>query len=219
MFRTKDGKIEIQAIKSLGDAVFPAADFTLANLPLDHNEAASFATNLYNSPSQRHVLMLFARHSRDEKPTALANLKLVNQAGWKLLETVCVWYEKPSTSSNIGFLPVAEEAYIFYKGATPNVKNTEWFSPDGGANATNLWDLTPNEFEGKSFTYYRHFAWEIPLLLATLVDPAETCRFIYALDGDYDHVFKFCREHKQQVSVLLQSEEQAKKLIQLAKMA
>jgi len=225
--RTQDGVIQIETTK-LGDSIFPAADFTMANIPIEQGEAEDFLKNLYNIPVERHILLLFCRHSREDKTKALANIhagmSAVKAAGiaaktpgaeWNFLDSVSVWYEKPSTSSNIGLLPVSEEAFIFYKGAVPNIKNTSWFG-SGSPNATTTWGVSPAEYEKRAHTYYRKFSWEVALLMATMSDPAQTGRFIYALDGDYEHVFKFCREYGQQTVVYIGPDESAAKLMETA---
>lgn len=210
MYRSSDGKITADSVSSIGDAVFPAADISMFNLPVDGNIAKCFFENLYNSPSQNHILLLFNRQSRKEKLTATKNIS--NISGFEFLDVVHLWYEKPSTSSNIGLLPVAEEAYLLYKGDIPNVKNTSWFS-DGNPNATNMWGLSPAEHENRSATYHKKFAWEIALLLYTMKEPLAHNRIIYGLEDDYEHVLKFAKTYNINVHFVANSDNVAKQII------
>lgn len=210
MHRSKDGKITADAVASVGDAVFPAADISLFNLPAESSVSKSFFENLYNSPSQNHILLIFNRQSRKDKLLATKNIS--NTCGFEFLDVVHLWYEKPSTSSNIGLLPIAEEAYLLYKGDVPNVKNTAWFS-DGNPNATNLWGLTPAEYENRSSTYHKKFAWEVALLLYTMKEPLVHNRIIYGLDDDYEHVLKFAKTYNISVHFVVNSDNVAKQII------
>lgn len=210
MFRSQDGKITAAVVKSLGETAFPTADFSILNVPLDQAAAASMFTNLANMPCPRHTALVFARYPRGSKIEAIKNLSQHDPLNF--LDMVHLWYEKPSTSSNVGFLPVAEDGYLFYKGDAPNVKNTAWFA-DKKPNATNFWGVSPAEYEGRAATHFRRFSWEIALLLYTMCEPIQSKRMIYGLDEDHEHVLKFSKTYGVQVHFLVSSEELAKNII------
>lgn len=212
MYRSRDGKITVDVVKTSGDAVFPAADFSILNIPVNPGDAKSMFFNLFNSPAQRHMTLILDRHPRKSKLEAIGNLKEATQHGFSYLDTVHLWYERANTSSNIGLLPVAEGGHIFYKGDIPNVKNTSWFSPDN-PNATNHWGLSPAEYEGRAATYHKKFAWEIGLLLYTMSEPVEHKRMIYGLDDDHEHVLKFAKVYGIQVHFLATSDAVAKQIL------
>lgn len=211
MFNSASGQIKVDVVKNIAYTTFPAADFSLVNCPGDVMVAKDLFTNLFNTPVSRHIMLVFVRHTREDKVKALMNLAQAELAGWQLLDPVSIWYERPSGPSNIGLLSVCEDAYIFYKGQVPNIKNTSWFAPES-PNATNHWGVTPAEHEGKSHTYFRRFSWEISLLLATMSQPAETKKLIYGLDGDHESVVKFCTEYGMSAQMYAKNAEEAKKI-------
>ena len=212
MYRSKDGKVSVDVVQTLNEAVLPAADFSMINVPVNTVEALGAFEQLFNTPTHKHVCLAFVRHTRQVKLQALAN---IIKSPFLYLDTVHIWYEKPSSSSNIGFLPIAEDAYVLYKGEAPTPKNTVWFG-DGQPNATNMWGVAPAEREGRAHTHYKHFAWEIGLLLYSICQPVQVRKFIYALDEDHPHVLKFCREYNLDVHIITKSDEEAKKIISRA---
>lgn len=210
--RSQDGQITVDVVGHIGDAVFPAADFSIVNAPLVADKPKELATNIYNSPVQRHICLVMNRHSRKDKTYGLAGVSMMDEGGLTYLDTVHLWYEKPSTSSNIGLLPIAEEGYLFYKGDAPNVKNTSWFA-EGLPNASNMWGLTPSEGEGRAATHCKHFAWEVGLLLYTMASPVQMKRFVYALDEDHEHVLKFAKHYSVQVHFIVTSDSVARNIL------
>lgn len=215
---SRDDVVRVDVAKNLSQVVFPASCYSIVNIPASEADTKSLFSNLYNNPAQRHVAMVFCRHSKRNTLDAMANLATVeNNTPWNYLDTVHVWYEKPSSSSNSAFLPLAEEGYLFYKGSTPNIGNTKWFSGEDGPNATNLWNVSPQAGEERPFSYYRKFCWEIPLLLASMTIPLENRRFIYAVEWDsslgYESLFKFCVEHNMQVQLYAPDLDQAQRAV------
>jgi hypothetical protein len=210
MLRSKDGKVTILVTTDLATVPMPAADISFFNIPKDRDAAAALFAAIHNAPSRKHIALFFCRHSRTDRLKALANIAIDKELSY--LDTVHLWYEKPSTSSNIGFLPLAEEGFILYKGSTPAVKNTAWFNPPE-SNASNSWGITAAEHEQRPFSYYRKFAWEIPLLLASMAEPRETERMIYGLDDDHESAFKFCKEYNMSIHTFAPSALEAQKLL------
>ena len=197
MIRSHDDLIRVEVINNISEIPPVAADFSILNLPLSETDTRGELLNIFNSPTARHTTLLLNRHNRKERISTTMNLSIAQKTGFEYLDTVTIWYERSSTCSNNGFLPVCEVGYLFHKGAAPDVKTTAWFSEDK-SNATNLWNITSQENEPKSVTYYQKFAWEVPLLLMSLAKPLENRRFIYTpelSDYEYDSLFKFCRQH------------------------
>ena len=218
MLASQNDAVRVNVVKDLTQAVFPASCFSILNIPDDSAEANAIFRNLYNSPSPRHLVMAFCRHPKKYSLRALANVFVVeDRTPWEYLDTVHVWYEKPSSSSNTAFLPITEEAYLFYKGSPPNIDKTKWFSGDNSPNATNLWNVSVQPKEDKQFSYYRKFTWEIPLILISMMTPLETRRFIYAPDWEktpnYESLFKFCQERGMQVQLYAPDAEQARQIV------
>lgn len=177
----------------ISDIVLPASDFSFFNCPGDSSKVTGLFKNIYNIPVPRHVAFIFTRDSRGTKIDALSNLSLYKGSGLQYLDSVSITYERSSTPSGAGFLQLSEDVHIFYKGLPPNIKNTGWFRDD--RNASNHWDVTPAENEGRPHTYCKKFAWEVGLLAATLSAPANILKFIYGLDSDTEHVVKFADEY------------------------
>lgn len=195
MIRSHDDLIRVEVVSNPNIVMPVAADFSIINLPLDPTHTKDSLTNLFNSPTSRHITLLLNRHRRKDKVLAMTNLKIAIDVGFEYLDTVSIWYEKPSSCSNNGFLPTCEIGYLFYKGVAPDVGTTSWFG-DGTSNATNLWGVTPQEKENRPSTYYQKFAWEIPLLLLSMSNPLEHRRFVYNDDlsePELDSLFRFCR--------------------------
>lgn len=195
MLMSKDGLIKVDQAVDLASVVFPPSSWSIVNLPVDSTEAESMFKNLYNTPTARHVSLALCRHRRKERLQATANVAQSQAIGWGYLDTVSIWYEKPSTCSNNGLLPVAEPGFLLYKGDTPDAKRTAWFG-ENIANATNLWNIAPQEAEDGTYSYYQKFSWELNMLLMSLATPLEHTRFIYAMPvaaSDWSTIFKFCK--------------------------
>lgn len=192
MYKSKDGLLRVDQAVSLSSVVFPPASWSIINLPVDAAEAQQLFRNLYNSPTSRHVSLVLSRHRRKDRLAATANIGQAKT--WSYLDTVSIWYEKPSTCSNNGLLPIAEPGFLLYKGDAPDAKRTEWFSKDM-ANATNLWNLATQEGEG-DVSYYQKFSWEMNMLLMSLAQPLEHGRFIYGMpisESEQAPLFDFCK--------------------------
>jgi hypothetical protein len=215
MIRTHDDLIRIEVVKNIGNITPVVADFSIIDLPANAEEARSLLSSIYNNPSLRHISLILNRNKKKDKIDSLTNLTIAHKVGFEYLDTVSIWYEKPSTCSNNGFLPVAETGYIFYKGVMPDVKTTAWFSEDK-SNATNLWNVSPQPKEPKQVTYYQKFSWEIPLLLLSMSEPLEHRRFIYISDlseAEHESLFMFCKTHNIGVQLYSTSDSAALHLI------
>lgn len=212
MIASKDGLIRIDQAASLASVVFPPASWSVVNLPIEADDAERMFKNLYNSPTSRHICLVLCRHRRKERLAATANISKAIQ--WSYLDTVSIWYEKPSTCSNNGLLPVAEPGFLMYKGDTPDAKRTEWFG-DGLANATNLWNLATQADEG-AHSYYQKFSWEMNMLLMGLAGPLEHGRFIYGMplvESDRRLIFGFCRHFDIGVQLYAKTHYEAEEII------
>jgi len=194
MLKSKDGQIEVYYAKSPAELIFPPLAWSIVNIPLDAQESDSFFNSLYQTSSSRHVMLALCRHKRRERYLANKNLPSSN---WTYFETVSIWYEKPSTCSNNGFLPLAEPGWLYYKGDVPNAKNTDWFLEEYN-NATNIWNVAPQKHEPPEHIFYQKFSWEINLLLMSLSAPLENRKFLYTFVLDKHEqisLFKFCQQY------------------------
>lgn len=215
MFKTRDGSVRIDIAEDLSEVSFPASDFSIINIPTDHEEAEDLFKNLYNSPAFRHISLVLCRHKRSDRMRAMSNFDRIGKFSY--LDSVHIWYERASSSSNNGFLPVSEQGVLLYKGSTPDVRKTEWFSQDGQhSNATTLWNVAPSEGEGISSTYFQKFCWEVLLLLMSMSAPLEHNRFIYGFpaNGDAISLFKFCKKFNINVQLYVKTAKEASDLLE-----
>ena len=197
MLKTKDNRIEIEIVKDISGAIFYPSDWSIINVPHDADSAKRLFSNLYNTAVSRHVILGLFRYRRKERVSSMSCVKEAESAGWTYLETVNISYEKPSSCSNNGFLPMSEVGVIFYKGDIPDTKGTAWFSDDK-SNATNLWDISPQEKESSVASYYQKFNWETSLLIKSMIGNGETRRFVYGFALDEEELrslYAFCREY------------------------
>jgi hypothetical protein len=210
---TKDKKIHVEVIQGYRIACHPF-DWAIANVPVVQEWSKDLFASMYNSPSTRSRILCTTRHRRKDRPGSLGNLGSISDAGWEYLDTVCVWYEKPSSCSNNGLLPVAEAAHIFFKGAPPDAKKTSWFSEEY-ANATTLWNLSAQKEEG-AHTNFQKFSWEMNLLMMSLSAPLEHGKFSYfapITEQEIISAHKFCKLYGLEARVYVSTEEQAINLI------
>jgi len=170
---------------------------------------------LFNNSSSKHVTLLLNRQKRKDKVDAMSNLPLAIDVGFEYLDTVSIWYEKPSSCSNNSFLPVCEIGYLLYKGIMPEVKNTAWFGEET-SNATNLWNVTPSDNEKSNATYFQKFCWEVPLLLLTMSKPMESRRFVYDAEltnTELQSIFRFCRNFNIGVQLFAKTDKEGAEII------
>jgi len=223
MLKTSDERITITPASSASDIVFEPADWSVSNIPTTADEADALARHLYYMPVNNHVALLLCRHKRKER---LKGLSMVNSfvnrsksdpVEWKFLDTVCIWYEKPSSCSNNGLLPVSEPGFLVYKGSIPDTSKTKWFNEEH-SNATNLWNLSSQPEEENKFlsTYHQKFSWEMNLLLMSLCGPLEYRRFIYAFpmnETELRSLHKMCVVHDLKAQLVASNIEEAEKMI------
>jgi hypothetical protein len=191
--RSKDGLIDVEQVSNIANVVFPPASWSVINLPTSEDDAKAILRGLYNSATTRHISLAVARHRRKDRLEATGMIRHAIPEGWGYLDTVNIFYEKPSSCSNNGLLPVSEVGFVLYKGSMPAVTTTAWFS-DGLNNATNLWNIATQKDEG-AFSYFQKFSWEVNMLLMSLSSPIENSRFIYGLpltEIEQISLFKFC---------------------------
>lgn len=217
MLKSKDEYITIHWSKNVSDATFQPADWSIINTPATPKDAAKISKNIYNSATSKHICLAFNRQKKNKKIETMANFPVFSQSSpWEFLDAVTVLYEKPASSSSTGFLSLAEPGYLFFKGLSPDVNNTKWFS-DKYSNATNFWDVCARNDEkiGKN-TYYRQFSWELGLLLYSLCGIHEYRSFLY-LDNfnnaELLSIHNFCKEHELKAQLHVSTIEKAKKAI------
>jgi hypothetical protein len=215
MYKSKDSTININVARSSGFALFAPADWSIINLLPSPEETKNTFNNIYQTPTNRHVMLAVCRQKRKERLQAISNVKL--SGPFNYLETVNISYEKPKACSNNGFLPLSEPGFVFYKGNLPSIEKTKWFREDYN-NATNTWDLSVQDpiSEGQN-SYYQRFSWELNLILLSLASPLSLRRFIYALPLNEDEqksMFEFCHKYHLKVEILV---EESKEAIQILK--
>ena len=105
MFRSKDGLITIEIVRDISEAVFSNTDFSILNVPFESGKTRKMFRSLYNSPTTKHLSMVLCRHQRKNRLAALANY---DNLPLKYLDTVNLTYEKATSCSNNGFLPMSE---------------------------------------------------------------------------------------------------------------
>jgi hypothetical protein len=215
MLRSHDDLIRVEVVENIGNISPCAVDFSMVNVPVSNAQFKNVMDILYNSPTQKHITLLLNRHARKDRISALSNIGKISN--FEYLDTISIWYERPSSCSNNGFLPVCEVGQLFYKGSIPDASVTAWAGEET-SNATNLWSATPmiGEKNDKGFTYYQKFCWIVPSILMSLAQPLENRRFaclIDMLDSEYDSLFRFCRHYKIGVQLYVNTEAQAVHII------
>jgi len=222
VFKTEDGVVDITVAKDISDIVFQPADWSMVNIPLDPEKAERLANNLFNMPSHRHVSLVMNRHKRKERIKGLSALSAFDDKSWKFLDSITASYGKPSTCSNNGFLPLAEHAFLFYKGTVPDPKETHWASAGEYQNATNEWVLVPQDKESVYFkqTYYQKFSWDLQLLMLSLCGRGEHSRFIYGVsmgasmsDAEVRSLYTFCKKYNLTVELIVSDVEKAEEIL------
>jgi hypothetical protein len=190
-------RIEIEYVQKVSDCIFPSADWSVINVPESQEDSVKLSKLLYNTPQSNHICLLLNRHPRKKRILTLANPSVFVANSWQYLETVNISYDKPSSCSNHGLLPVSETGHVFFKGVKPSTQNTEWFSDGNYNNATNFWDISARDSEGEN-SYYQRFSAELNLLLRSLCGPLSTRKFIYAVDSNAEEIhsiFNFCKTY------------------------
>lgn len=215
MFKSKDGLVRVDQVSNTSNVVFPPSAWSVVNLPTEKQDADTLFKNLFNTPTTRHACLVLVRHRRKDRVLATSNIASAQMAGWNYLDTVSIWYEKPSTCSNNGLLPLSEVGFLMYKGDTPDTKQTSWFSEDSN-NASNCWNLATQKEEPTQVSYYQKFSWELNLLMLSLTTPMEYARFIYAAplsDDDYKSLFLFCKRYSVGVQLYTKTTAEAESII------
>ena len=213
MIKSDDGMIEVLVGKTTGSVIFPPASWSVVNVPASESEAASLFNNLYNMPTHKHSMLALCRDRRKNRVQATKNLP---SELWTYLETVAIFYEKPSTCSNNGLLPLSEPGWVFFKGPSPDTKKTSWFAEDY-ENATNLWNVAIQDGEPYQSAYFQKFNWETQLLMMSMSEPIETTRFIYMIPLDKNEqksLFAFCKRYSLKVCLYAADEQEAAEVIQ-----
>jgi len=171
-------------------------------------------------PSHRHVSLITNRHRRKDRIKGLSSLSAFDNKRWKFLDNVNISYGKPSTCSNNGFLPLCEQGYVFYKGDTPDTRNTSWASDKEYNNATNEWVLFPRDIENKLFrqTYCQKFSWDLQYLLMSLCGMLEYSRFIYGTgsslsSAEIKSIYFFCKKNSLTVELIAQDNKSAEDIL------
>lgn len=220
MYTNLDNIIKIFIASKPSNVIYYAADFSIINTPILINDALNLSKNLYNTNADRHVALLLQRSKRKYRINTVSNISCFTQ--WNFLDTVSIVYEKASSCSNNGLLPVSESANILYKGTKPDVSSTNWFNSDK-KNASNFWDLGVREEELQyvNSCYHNKFSWELMLLMYSIASPLIYREFIYTgvkiLPNEMLSLIAFCKHMQMSCQIVLNTEDEAKKMIKIYK--
>ena len=214
MLRTRDKLITIEGVESVGDIIFHPSDWSVVNIPSDAGGARDTFARLYNTPGSNHVSLVVFRQRKRLRLNALASVYGISN-DWNYLDTVSITYQKPSSCSNNGLLPISEIGVLLYKGMSPEVKKTAWFSSEYD-NSTNLWDLGSQEEEGGKSIYFQRFSWEMNLLMKSLCGALEHRAFTYTpfvTVAEVKSIYSFCKTYQVKAYLYAKDTKEAEKLI------
>ena len=220
MYAKLDNYFKVFVANKHSDVLFYPSDFSIVNNTHIKEDAIYLSKNLFNTPSDRHVLLLLTRSRRKNRIDAISNIQYFRQ--WNFLDSVNIIYEKASSCSNNGFLPLSESGNILYKGVKPDVSTTAWFNDDK-KNASNLWDLGIHENEVNFTTacYHNKVSWELLLLMYSLSNPLIYRDFIYSgfklLANEAKSIIHFCKHMHVSCQIVFSTEEEADKFINIYK--
>ena len=210
MFQSKDKVLTIHTGEEPTQVVFSPADFGFVNVPEGSEDTKQLFKNLYNTTAARSIIMAFTRHKRHNRLAALSNLYVIES--WEYFDTITLQYEKTLGSNNGRFVPISEQAHLFYKGDQPDASKTSWFS-DSRTNATNLWDVQARPEDGNEFTYSGRFSWEMGLLIYSMAKPLAHRTLIYTLDTDHENAIAFARHLELKIHCVVKDSETATALL------
>jgi hypothetical protein len=212
MFKTYDDCLRVEVANNLLNSVFPPADVTILDLPEDKIEFRGLLTNLYHTQTDKQILFLTLRGKKQDKLSGLMNM--IDIKPWKLLDMVCLTYQKPGQSNGNCLVQLAEMGFILHKGQkAPNISNTKWFR-DGYANAGTHWDLAVQPGESHSGTVFQAFSGELVYLLISLAKPLQSDRSVVYVCHSYDEsMLHFIHANKIPFHVYVSSNELANKMI------
>lgn len=213
MFRTYDDCIRIDVLNSLLGSVLPPADVSILEIPENNLEFRGLLTSLYHTQTDKQLLLLTLRGKKQDKLSGLMNMADIKP--WKLLDTVCITYQKPGQSNGNCLVQLAEIGFILYKGQrAPNITNTKWFR-DGYANAGTHWDLSAQPGETHAGTIFQSFSGELIRLLTSLAKPLQSDRAVMCTSNQYDEsMLNFIHTHKIPFHVFVPNNEQAMKMVE-----
>lgn len=214
MIRTRDKLVTIEGVESVGDIIFHPSDWSVVNIPSNVPDTRDAFTRLFNTPGSSHLSLVVFRQRKRFRLDALTAVSAIPD-GWNYLDTISITYQKPSSCSNNGLLPISEVGVLVYKGSAPEVKKTNWFSSDYD-NATNLWDLGSQEEEGTKVTYFQKFSWEMNLLMKSLCGNLEHRAFTYTpfvTEAEVKSIYQFCKTYQIKAYLYAKTTKEAEKLI------
>jgi len=214
---SNDGLIEILVGVNVGSVIFPPLAWSVVNAPTDALETRSLFRNLYNSPSSNHLCLCLHRQRKKDKLASFSSLSGID-TGWGYLDTVSIFYQRPSSSSNNGLLPLAELGHLLTKGDSPEVSNSAWFNYEVG-NATNFWDVEAADGidDKDDFTYFQKFSSQMNLILMSMCRPLEYRKFAYLCDVDKKelrHIHNFCKGLGVSACLYAETDTEARKMIE-----
>lgn len=185
MLRSINGNLTIEAVKDKSNIIIPASDVSVINTPVDDKNFEKIVKNISSVPTDKHICVMTARHTKAELLKSLSNLHKVKDL--EFLDIAYLSYQKSGRRTG-SFTHLAEPAYIFYKGLPPSVENTSWFRGSNSPNASNHWDFSPYDGgdikENTDHSVYPKFSWDFGLILMTLAHPVNYKKIVWTLPWD-----------------------------------
>jgi len=220
MYHNIDDKFKIFIANKHSDVIYYPSDFSIINTPISESESENLSKNLYNTCTDKHIVLLLQRSRRKHRIQTISNIQFFKQ--WQFLDSVSIIYEKASSCSNNGLLPLSESANLLYKGAKPDVSSTAWFNSDK-KNASNFWDLGVQQEERSFFTscYHNKFSWELFYLMYSIASPLIYRDFIISglqlNTNEIKSVITVTKKMNVSCQIVFQSQEEADKFIETYK--
>lgn len=224
MQTSKEGLLTVLFGDSWSVNFYPA-DWSIGVIPDTPHQTQLLSKHLFNNPSSKHVTLMLSRSRKEDRIANISNIGSFYSSStdsWQFLDTVSISYDKPSTCSNSGLLPISEFGFLFYKGvAGPNTAATSWFRDDRH-NASNLWDVSVGEYEkrvtGNKSTHHQRFSWELNLLMYSVSKPMACRSFIYMpklTESEATCLALFCKEFHLKAQIITKNSEYADKIVEI----
>lgn len=182
ILQSRDKRITIEVnTKSLLESVFPQADFSFTNLPLDEKTTSRLFKKLYSAQKNNHCCLIYVHHPRKTRIQAMSNAIHIEKAGFKFHDFIHLTYDNPYKSIQKNLTPLGELGLLFTKSYDVNKNESRWFrEEEGTGDCSNVWDLSvaKGEITNKKATCSRHFCLELGYIMASLSSPLICRKFL-----------------------------------------
>lgn len=211
MYKSHDDIVRVEVVKDIEYAIFPPADVSILPLSDSKLAAQAISTSLFNTQTDKQLLLLLPRSKKTNKINTIANVQLIKP--WKFLDIVSITYERPGQSNGNCLVQLSEVGFLFYKGLKgPDITNTKWFREEY-ANAGTHWDLGSVPGETNKSTFFQKFSGELVHLLVKLASPLHCGRVVWGVGGIDDSAIHFIHHTKIPFHIFTQDNETAEWII------